>query len=88
MPVTKKLHIGFINIGTERVCDVYKGTRDECLQELNIWILNYAYVQGLTILQLPPLDDWTLEASGWWSYHPDGHKHILIGLYAEDIKFP
>ena len=43
---------------------------NQLFMEVNNWLFDYCYANHLSIIQAPPLDDWTHspENSSYWSY--------------------
>lgn len=59
------VHLGSVDLNTERLFTVIKTTRPKVIYELNIWLFDYLRDHNLKIKQLPPLDDWTRVKPNW-----------------------
>jgi hypothetical protein len=69
MTVVKTVHHGGIKNG-DKIIQVFTApSRHELIKELNSWFFDYFYANRETIVELPPLDDWThsTEDYSYWS---------------------
>lgn len=89
MPLLKSLYIGEIKIQKETVCLTHKGTRHACISDLNSWLFDFTHNAGRQILQLPPLDDWSIsedDSSLWFYIFPDIGTTVSVRM--ELVDYP
>lgn len=55
----KTVYTGYITHRGSVVFVSTRGSRKELHHELNWWMFDYHYAQGLSFVRIPPLDDWT-----------------------------
>jgi len=57
--IVRYIHYGEITHNNKRVTSVFAHSKQQVIYQLNSWFFDYFYANGITVQQLPAIDDWT-----------------------------
>lgn len=81
MSIVKSVYVGAVVHNKTTIRVFTSGSQNKLLYDINWWLFDFFRVNNIPIIQLPPLDDWTLskeEDNSFWSITLDGDWTIWI----------